>query len=150
MWRTSVPEEDFLPVSPRIPSLSTSCWKVPGLEHPAENPELGEPGRGLEEFWGWETLEGRERGWKGPGCTTMKGPDYGPELASDVWERARSRFLQLLPSPLPGHLGVSGRRADRWRSGEGRRKGGGGHLPLREEAGVRMRPCGAAGPDTGG
>lgn len=63
MWRTSVPGEDFLPLSPRIPSLSPSCWKVQGLEPPADNPELGDPGRDLKEFWGWKTSEGgSERG----------------------------------------------------------------------------------------
>lgn len=53
-----------MPVSPRIPSLNPSCWKVPGLEPPAENPELGEVGRGLGGVLGMGDLEGRERGWK--------------------------------------------------------------------------------------
>lgn len=49
-----------------------------------------------------EDFGGRERAWKGPGCTAMKGPDYRPELASDVWERARRGSSSCFPLPSPG------------------------------------------------
>lgn len=104
-------------MSPRVPRTSPSCcWKVLGLEPPGDNSEPGEAGRGLKEFWGWETSEGREWGWRGLGCTSMKGPDYRPELESDVWERARSRFLQLPPlSRASGLLWEGSRQMAKWR-----------------------------------
>lgn len=36
----------------------------------------------------------------------MKGPDYRPELESNVWERAWSGSLQLPPPPLPQASGL--------------------------------------------
>ena len=98
-------EESFFPESPGQ-ALAVGGREL-GLD-PQERTRLGEAGRGLKEFW-----EGRECGWRGWGCTSMKGPDYRPELKSDMWERAPSRFLQLL-APSPRHLGFSGRGADRW------------------------------------
>lgn len=47
-----------------------------GLEAPGKNPELGGDGRSLKGFWELGTLKGRERGCRGRGCTSMKGPDY--------------------------------------------------------------------------
>lgn len=107
------------------------CWAGLGptpTPTSGANSESGAASTGLKGFWGSgvlgrKTWEVRSRGWRGPGCTSLKGPDYRPELESDVWERAGSRFLQLLP--LPRHLGFSGRGAGRWQSGEGRRRSGG-------------------------
>lgn len=49
--------------------------------------------------------------WKGPGCTAMKGPDYGLELGTDVWGESTEQVpSSCFPLP-PGHLGVPGRGA---------------------------------------
>lgn len=68
------------------------------------------------------------------GCTSMKGPDYKPELESDVWERAWSSFLQLLPpkspslplSPASGLLWERSRQMAKWR--RKKEEMGGGNL----------------------
>lgn len=72
---------------------------------------------------------------------SLKGPDYRPELESDVWERAWSPFFQLLP-PLPTNpalgiwasLGVGKQTDGKVEKEEGR--GGGGSWDLQRETGV--------------
>lgn len=137
-------------MSPRVPRPSPSCcWKVLGLEPPGDNSEPGEAGRGLKEFWGWETSEGREWGWRGSGCTSMKGPDYRPELESCVGESTE----QVPPAapPFPGiWASLGGEQTDGKVEKEERRVEG-GHL--RAAASLRgnesgMGHCGAARPDS--
>lgn len=56
------------------------------------------------------------------GCTSMKGPDYRPELEPNVWEKAWSGSLQLPPPHTTAGNGASegGERTDGKGKGRGR------------------------------
>lgn len=77
------------------------------------------------------------------GLHIMKGPDYRPELESDVWERAWNDSLQLLPTPAACIWAALGEEQTDGKVEKEEGRGGGGDmeaLGLREDE-SGMGPC---------